>query len=359
MNGGFIFGAKVKTGMKKVLVTGGCGFIGSHTIIELIDNGYSVVSVDNYCNSTPETVDRIEAITGVRIQNYATDLASPTSLDEVVRDHPDIEGVIHFAALKAVGESVEQPLRYYRNNLMSTLNVVQYVLDSDVKCIVFSSSCTVYGIPEKLPVSEATPLQPAASPYGQTKQVGEIIMRDGLTNSQKTGISLRYFNPAGAHPSGLIGESPSNPALNLVPVITETAIGLREEVVIFGDDYDTRDGTCIRDYIHVMDLARAHRLALESYEKGDLRGPFEVLNMGIGEGVTVLEAIKAFEASTGEQLNYRIGPRRSGDVPAVYSDYSEAARVLGWEPHFTVEDIMKTAWEWEKKRRATTTNTSM
>jgi len=337
--------------MKKVLVTGGCGYIGSHTVVDLIDNGYEVISIDNFSNSNRDVVDRIESITGTRIINFDSDLKDPGAFDKIAADHPDIDAVIHFAAYKAVGESVEKPYEYYENNILSTLHTLRYAMNNHLRSFIYSSSCSVYGTPEKLPVTEKTPLQPAESPYARTKQIGEDMMRDCLTRSKVTGVSLRYFNPAGAHESGRMGESPSNPALNLVPVITETAIGLREEVMVFGDDYPTRDGTCIRDYIHVMDLARAHRLALEACESGVLSGPFEVINMGIGEGVTVNEAIRAFIDTTGVDLNYRIGPRRPGDVSAVYSDYSRAKEKLNWEPQYTIEDIMRTAWEWEKNRR--------
>ena len=337
--------------MKKVLVTGGSGYIGSHTVVDLLANGYEVISVDNFSNSNRDAVDRIESITGTRIRNYDLDLRQEDSLSLIAREQPDVEAVIHFAAFKAVGESVEKPYEYYENNILSTLHTLRYAIDNALAGFIYSSSCSVYGTPDELPVTESTPLKPAESPYARTKQIGEDIMRDCLSRSGVTGVSLRYFNPAGAHPSGRMGESPSNPALNPVPVITETAIGLRDEVVVFGDDYPTRDGTCIRDYIHVMDLARAHRLALEACARGDLSGPFEVINMGIGQGVTVSEAIRAFIETTGVNLRYRIGPRRPGDVSAVYSDYNLAREKLGWSPQYTIEDIMQTAWAWEKNRR--------
>ena len=339
--------------MAKVLVTGGMGYIGSHTVAVLIESGYDVVSVDNYANSGPEVIDQIEAITGVRVQNYAADLCDRDAVEAIFEEHADISGVIHFAAYKAVGESVEQPLMYYHNNLDSLINVLDCVTKHSIRCFVYSSSCTVYGIPDVLPVTESTPLKPAESPYGQTKQMGEIIMRDVLARHETTqGVALRYFNPAGAHPTGLMGESPINKALNLVPVITETAYGLRDETVVFGNDYDTRDGTCVRDYIHVVDLARAHQLAMERALEGDLTHPVTYINLGIGQGVTVREAIDAFERVTGEALNYRVGPRRPGDVPAIYSDYSNARDLLGWDPQYGIDDIMKTAWTWEMNRRA-------
>lgn len=337
--------------MSKVLVTGGLGYIGSHTLVVLIEAGYEVVSIDNLSNSDLGVVDQIQEITGVRIENFAIDLCDGPAVKSVFDKHPDFTGVIHFAAFKAVGESVDQPLRYYRNNLVSLINVVEEVKAREIPCLVYSSSCTVYGIPDKLPVTEQTPLQPAESPYGQTKQMGEQILRDALRDSKTQGVALRYFNPAGAHPSALMGESPVNLALNLVPVITETAAGLRDEVVVFGDKYDTRDGTCIRDYIHVMDVARAHQLALEAAIAGKLEAPVENINMGIGQGVTVMETIKAFQRTTGADLNFRIGPARPGDVPAIYADHSRATELLGWEPQYTIDDIMKTAWDWELKRR--------
>jgi len=337
--------------MRKVLVTGGLGYIGSHTLVVLIEAGYDVVSIDNLANSDLGVLDQIEEITGVRVENFTTDLCDGPGVKSAFDKHPDISGVIHFAAYKAVGESVEHPLMYYRNNLVSLINVVQEVKTRRIPCLVYSSSCTVYGIPEKLPVTELTPLQPAESPYGHTKQMGEQILADALRDSKTQGVSLRYFNPAGAHPSALMGESPVNLALNLVPVITETAAGLRDEVVVYGDTYDTRDGTCVRDYIHVMDVARAHKLALEVAIAGDLAKPVETMNMGIGQGVTVMEAIKAFQKTSGMDLNFRIGPARPGDVPAIYADYTKAATLIGWEPQYTIDDIMKTAWDWEVKRR--------
>jgi UDP-glucose 4-epimerase len=337
--------------MSKVLVTGGLGYIGSHTLVVLIEAGYDVVSIDNLANSDLGVIDQIEKITGTRVENFKVDLCDAPDVKTVFDKHPDIMGVIHFAAHKAVGESVEQPLRYYRNNLVSLINVVQEVKTRAIPCLVYSSSCTVYGIPDKLPVTELTPLKPAESPYGQTKQMGEQILLDALKGSRTQGVSLRYFNPAGAHPTAIMGESPVNPALNLVPVITESAAGMRDELVVFGDSYDTRDGTCVRDYIHVMDVARAHKLALEAAVDGKLSHPVETINIGIGQGVTVMEAISAFQKTTGANLNFRIGPARSGDVPSIYADYLKAALLLGWEPQGTIDDIMKTAWDWELKRR--------
>lgn len=337
--------------MKKILVTGGCGYIGSHTIIDLIDAGYTVVSIDNFSNSSPSILNHIAKITGVQVENYAIDLCDEKATADVFAQHPDIAVVIHFAAYKAVGESVIKPVQYFRNNLNSTLNIAEQVRLHNIPCLVYSSSCTVYGDPDKLPVDEHTPLKDATSPYGRTKQMGEQILHDVFLNQSTQVISLRYFNPAGAHPSGDIGEAPSNPALNLVPIITETAAGLRDELIVFGNDYPTRDGTCVRDYIHVMDLARAHTRAFEVVGKIFMQKPVEYINLGIGEGVTVMEAVQAFEKVSGKKLRYRIGPRRPGDVVATYADNTRAKEMLGWEPRYGIEEIMRTAWQWELRRR--------
>lgn len=339
--------------MDKVLVTGGCGYIGSHTVVELIENGYHVISVDNFSNSDASVLDRIERITGITVKNYAIDLCDQVAVESIFREHGDFAGIIHFAAFKAVGESVKLPFRYFRNNVGSAINVADCAVRYRVPCFVYSSSCTVYGIPDRLPVTESTPVKEAESPYGRTKQIGEWIVRDGFKGTGLQAISLRYFNPAGAHPSSELGEDPVNVALNLVPVITETAYGLREQMEVYGNDYDTRDGTCVRDYIHVMDLARAHSLALKTALNQELSKPMEVVNLGIGEGVTVLEAINAFERETGVKLNYRISGRRPGDVPAIYADYNKARQLFGWEPEYGIGDIMRTAWAWEVKRRTT------
>lgn len=337
--------------MKKVLVTGGCGYIGSHTIIDLIDNGYEVISVDNFLNSNETPLAAIAEITGKTVKNYPIDLCDLAATRQIFVENPEISGIIHFAALKAVGESVEKPLWYFNNNLNGLLNILSLCQEFGVQNLIFSSSCSVYGNAEELPVTESTPMQAAESPYARTKQMGEHIIHDVCrANADFKAILLRYFNPAGAHKSTLIGESPVNPALNLVPVITETAIGKRKKITVFGDNYNTRDGSCIRDYIHVMDLANAHTKALEYLLAGKNEQSAEVFNLGIGEGVSVLEAIQAFEKVTGEQLNYEIGPRRAGDVEAIYSNYQSAAEKLGWQPVRGIEDIMKTAWEWEKKR---------
>jgi UDP-glucose 4-epimerase len=337
--------------MSKVLVTGGCGFIGSHTIVDLIDNGFDVISVDNFHNSDPSVLDGIKSITGKRVRNYGIDLCDLEKTRRIFIENPGIKGIIHFAALKSVGESVEQPLLYYRNNLNSLLNILTCMEEFKVNHLIFSSSCSVYGNAKELPVTEATARQEAESPYARTKQIGEDILKDfALMNPKANLVALRYFNPAGAHESACIGESPSNVANNLVPVITETAIGKRTEVVIFGDDYDTRDGSCIRDYIHVMDLARAHVLALQYTMQHRNDENYELFNLGIGEGVSVLEAVHAFENANGVKLRYRIGQRRPGDVVAIYANNDKAKTRLGWQPTRGIESIMRSAWEWEKKR---------
>lgn len=337
--------------MPKILVTGGCGYIGSHTIVDLIGHGFTAVSVDNLLNSNESSLDGVAQITGQKVQNYRTDLCDLEGVRQVFRDHPDIQGVIHFAALKLVGESVEKPQLYYRNNVVGLLNLLECMQDAGVPHLIFSSSCSVYGNASELPVTESTPRQEAESPYARTKQIGEDILQD-LTkvDSRINAILLRYFNPAGAHESARIGEDPSNPATNLVPVITETAAGKRAELVVFGNDYPTRDGSNVRDYIHVMDLANAHTKALQYLLEKRNTDRCEIFNLGIGEGVTVLEAIQAFERATGAKLNYRIGPRRPGDVVAIYANLDKATRLLGWVPQRNIDDIMRTAWAWEQVR---------
>lgn len=338
--------------MTKVLVTGGCGYIGSHTIVDLIDNGFDVISVDNYYNSDGKALEGIQAITGKRVKNYNIDLTDLEDTRSIFQANDDIEGIIHFAALKSVNESVEKPLEYFHNNLNSLLNLLHCVKEFDIKHFIFSSSCSVYGNAKDLPVTEATPLAEAESPYARTKQMGEEILKDFARVSPSNFIVLRYFNPAGAHESALIGEAPVVVASNLVPVITETAIGKRDGMKVFGDDYDTRDGSCIRDFIHVMDLANAHTKALQYSISAKNASNYEIFNLGIGEGVTVLEAIHAFEKVTGKQLNYQITNRREGDVIAIYANNQRAAQKLGWKPRRNIEDIMKTAWTWELRRSA-------
>jgi UDP-glucose 4-epimerase len=342
----------MKNNKKKVLVTGGCGYIGSHTIVDLLDSGYDVVSADNLINSDESVLDVVEELTGLKIVNYTVDLANRNACKNLFASIGHIDAVIHFAALKNVGESVELPLQYYHNNLNSQINLMDMCETYKIRWFVFSSSCSVYGNPDNLPVDENTPHQKAESPYAHTKQIGEEMIHAHVRSKAKVKyVLLRYFNPAGAHPSGLMGENPRNIANNLVPVITETAIGKRDEVVVFGEDYPTRDGSCIRDYIHVMDLAHAHTLALNhliNNNSGQIEA--EAFNLGIGEGVSVKEAITAFERSTGQKLNYRIGPRRAGDVVAVYADAKKARQILGWNTHYTIDQIMQSAWKWELYR---------
>jgi UDP-glucose 4-epimerase len=336
--------------MSKILVTGGCGYIGSHTIIDLIDHGYEVISVDNLVNSSLKSLDRIEQITGVKPINYNLDLSNSNEVEIIFKDHPDLSGIIHFAALKAVGESTQYPLRYFKNNIGSLINTLDCAYKYGVTKFIFSSSCTVYGNTSELPVTENTPLQKPSSPYGQTKQICETILDDTFRYKGGQIVILRYFNPAGAHPSHLIGEESKLAAQNLVPIITETSIGKRDQLQVYGSDYDTRDGTCIRDYIHIMDLAHAHTRALEHLFQKDKHDYFDVFNLGIGSGVSVLEMIKAFEKVSGQKLNYKLAPRRKGDVVAIYSDYTKAKETLAWIPKYTIEDIMHSAWAWENHR---------
>lgn len=333
--------------MSKILITGGCGYIGSHTIVDLITNGFEVISVDNLVNSEIEALSNVEKITGKAVQNYEVDLCDRKALEKVFSENIDISGVIHFAALKAVGESVAKPILYFRNNIVGLINLLDCCVNSNVKHFIFSSSCTVYGNVDHLPVTEETPMKAAESPYGRTKQISEQIIEDTFLNTNISAIHLRYFNPAGAHESNLIGESPRNIALNLIPVITETAIGIREVTTVYGDQYDTRDGSCIRDYIHIMDLADAHTKALQFLEANKNKSKVEIFNLGIGQGVSVLEAIQAFEKVSGKSLNYVIGPARPGDVVAIYADYSKAKKALGWIPKRNIEDIMETSWNWQ------------
>jgi len=336
--------------MSKILVTGGTGYIGSHTLVDLIEAGFEVISVDNYINSDAKPLESIKEITGIQVKNYAVDLCDAKALKEVFEENTDIEGIIHFAALKSVGDSVADPVLYFRNNLVGLINLIECTLKYKIKNFIFSSSCTVYGNTEELPVTESTPEQEAESPYGRTKQIGEKMLKDAFNNTNTKCIALRYFNPAGAHSSIKLGESPVNKALNLVPVITETAIGKRDGMTVFGKDYDTRDGSCIRDYIHVMDLADAHTKAVKYLLGNDQVINFDTYNLGIGNGVSVIEAINAFEKVSGQKLNYEMGDRREGDVIAIYADYSKAKNNLGWTPKYGIEDIMDTAWKWEQAR---------
>jgi UDP-glucose 4-epimerase len=333
-----------------ILVTGGAGYIGSHTIIALIDlSAYDIVSVDNYSNSNARTYDRIEQITGKRVAFIEADVAKREEVEKIFAQFPEITGVIHFAAYKSVPESVAHPEMYFRNNLDSLTNVLETGKKHKLKNVIFSSSCSVYGNIDQLPVSETTPLSKAESPYAETKLLGEKIMQETISAStQMKGISLRYFNPVGAHPSGLIGELPNQRPNNLVPVITQTAIGKIPAMHVFGDDYPTRDGTCIRDYIHVCDIAEAHVLAMKRLIDDPSAPRYDVFNLGSGNGVTVLEAIHAFEKVSGRKLNYVLTERRAGDVTAIYSDSSKAKNILSWETKRSLEEMMASAWKWEQ-----------
>jgi UDP-glucose 4-epimerase len=338
--------------MKKILVTGGCGYIGSHTIVDLIENGFEPVCVDNNSRSTPALLEGIEKITGKKVKNYKVDLCNFDDTYAIFQENTDIVGIIHFAAYKAVGESVEKPLVYFENNLVSLINILKCVKEFNVPYFIFSSSCTVYGNPDEIPVTELTPPKPAESPYGYTKQMGEQIVNETTKSLITKSILLRYFNPVGAHPSIKIGEIPLGKPENLVPIITQTAIGKIPQMKVYGNDYPTRDGSCVRDYIHVSDIAHAHTLALQYLIDEKNHSKCEVFNLGTGNGVTVLELINAFEKVSGVKLNYTIGPRRSGDVVAVYANNSLAKKILGWKPETTLEQMMETAWKWELKLKA-------
>jgi len=335
-----------------VLVTGGCGYIGSHTLVELIVDGIDAVSLDNNVRSDPSSMDGVRAITGRDVANWRIDLRDAEATEAAFASIGGIDAVIHFAAFKSVGESVREPLLYYENNIRSLVNVLRAADRYDVHHVVFSSSCSVYGNVKQLPVTEDTVLGEAESPYARTKQIGEKVLEDLSRVSKGNFVSLRYFNPVGAHASGQLGEVPVGGPENLVPVITQTAIGVRDQLVVFGDDYNTRDGTCVRDYIHVSDIGRAHVDAVRYLLEGRNERNFEVFNLGSGVGYTVLEAIGAFERTTGVRLNYRIGPRRPGDVEAIYSENTRARRTLGWRPARSVDEMMATAWAWEQKLAA-------
>jgi UDP-glucose 4-epimerase len=337
---------------KKILVTGGTGYIGSHTTVELIEEGFEPIIIDNLYNSEAIVVDRIQKITGVKPHLEVFDLCDREKLDRFIQKNNDILAVIHFAAYKAVGESVHKPLEYYRNNLLSLINLLDVMKRHGIPSLVFSSSCTVYGQPEKLPVSEDAPLQPATSPYGNTKQIGESIIRDTTVSDKNLkAISLRYFNPIGAHPSALIGELPRGIPENLVPFLTQTGYGIREELKVFGDDYNTPDGSCIRDYLHVVDLAKAHVIAIKRLIEGKSKTNYEVFNLGTGKGVSVLEAIKSFERVSGIKLKYKIVGRRAGDIEKIWANPSYANKELGWKTLSSLDEAMKTAWDWEKMFR--------
>lgn len=337
---------------EKILVTGGTGYIGSHTAIELIDSGYEPVIVDNLSNSQIEVLDGIEKISGTRPAFEEFDICDLPKLRDFCRRQSGIRAIVHFAALKAVGESVEKPLEYYRNNLVSLMNLLLVMKEFGIPNLVFSSSCTVYGQPEQLPVTETSPVVPANSPYGNTKQICEEIISDTIAASPELrAISLRYFNPIGAHKSALIGELPTGVPQNLVPYITQTAAGVLDHLRIFGDDYDTPDGSGIRDYIYVVDLARAHVTAIARLLEGKGKKSYEVFNLGVGRGWSVLEVVRAFEKATGQKVNCKVYPRRPGDIAQVYADTALANRELGWRADTSLEDALLSAWNWEKRLR--------
>ena len=332
---------------EKILVTGGAGYIGSHTVVELVQAGYEPVIVDNFSNSEESALQGIAAILGREVPCHRVDCTDAEALRKVFEQEQNIAGVIHFAAYKAVGESVSEPLKYYHNNVGSLVTLLQVMQEFNIFNLVFSSSCTVYGIPEKLPVTEQTPVQKANSPYGNTKKIcEEILTYLASSGSSMKSIALRYFNPIGAHPSAKIGELPLGVPSNLVPFITQTAAGIRKELTIFGNDYDTPDGTNVRDYVHVVDLAKAHVVAVERLLQNKVPD-LEFFNVGTGRGNTVLEAVQAFERATGQKLNYKIGPRRAGDVPKIYADVTKATQELGFKTTSTLEEAMKSAWDWQ------------
>ena len=338
--------------MKQILVTGGTGYIGSHTVVELQNAGFKVIIIDNLSNSSMEVLEGIEKITGIRPTFEQFDLIDKDKVEAFFTKYPKIEAIIHFAASKAVGESVEKPLLYYRNNLVSLINLLECQLKFGVSNIVFSSSCTVYGQPDQLPVTEQTPRKDAESPYGNTKRVNEDILKDTIVaNPQIKGIALRYFNPVGAHPSALIGELPLGVPANLVPFITQTAAGLRGELKVFGNDYNTTDGSAVRDYINVVDLAKAHVIAVNRLIENKNKQGYEIFNLGTGKGSSVLEVIQAFEKVTDQKLNYQIVGRREGDITEAYAHTEKANTVLGWKTELSLEEALASAWKWEKKIR--------
>lgn len=337
---------------QKILVTGGTGYIGSHTVVELINEGFETLIIDNLSNSSADVIDQIEKITGTKPGFEVFDLTDLHKLGLFFEENPGIDAIIHFAASKAVGESVEKPLLYYRNNLVSLMNLVECQLKFDVPNIVFSSSCTVYGQPDKLPVTETTPRKDAESPYANTKRMNEDILKDSIhAYPQLKGIALRYFNPIGAHPSALIGELPLGVPQNLVPFITQTAAGLRDELKVFGNDYNTPDGSAVRDYINVVDLAKAHVVAINRLLNKKNKENFEVFNLGTGNGYSVLEIVKGFEKATGLKLNYKIVDRRTGDIEKIWADTTYANNELGWKAEAGLEETLLSAWNWEKKVR--------
>ncbi len=336
----------------KILVTGGLGFIGSHTVVELQKENFDVVIIDDLSNSSLDVLSGIEKISGKKPQFEKLDLKEKADVQNFFKKHNDIAGVIHFAASKAVGESVKKPLMYYENNISTLVYILQEIGKLNHQNFIFSSSCTVYGQADELPITENAPVKPAESPYGNTKQIGEEIIKDACkVNDKLKSIALRYFNPIGAHPSAEIGELPIGVPQNLVPYITQTAIGLREQLSVFGGDYPTEDGTCVRDYIHVVDLAKAHVVALQRLLEKNNKSNYEVFNLGTGKGSSVLEAIKSFEKVSDKKLKYEIVGRREGDVIAAYAETTKANKTLGWKTELTLDDAMESAWKWEQKIR--------
>jgi UDP-glucose 4-epimerase len=337
---------------KRILVTGGIGYIGSHTVVELQNSGYEVIIIDNLSNSRVDVVDNIEKVSGIRPVFEELDCLDYDGLDALFTKYKGIEAIIHFAASKAVGESVQKPLLYYRNNLVSLINLLELMPKHHVGGIVFSSSCTVYGQPDELPVTEEAPIKKAESPYGNTKQINEEIVRDTVASGAPiNAILLRYFNPIGAHSSALLGELPNGVPQNLIPYLTQTAIGIREKLSVFGDDYNTPDGSCIRDFIHVVDLAKAHVIAIDRILQKKQKSNVEVFNIGTGRGLSVLELIDTFERATGVKLNYEIVGRRAGDIEQVWANPDYANKELGWKAETSVEDTLRSAWAWQLKLR--------
>jgi UDP-glucose 4-epimerase len=330
----------------KILLTGGAGFIGSHTAVALIENGFEPIIVDDFRNSEPFVIKNIEKIVGKKITFFATDIGNKKEITDILQKEKPV-GVIHFAADKAVNESVLNPMKYYQNNVLNLINFLEVIGNTKINSFVFSSSCTVYGVPDKIPVKETAPIKPAFSTYGYTKQIGERVLTDFFKTKPNSSLTLlRYFNPIGAHPSGLIGELPIGVPNNLVPYITQTAVGKRKKLTVFGKDYDTDDGTCIRDYIHVIDLANAH---VASLKKGLNRSEsIKIYNVGTGKGASVMDVIDAFEKVCNQKLNYEFGPRREGDVPEIYSDNELIKNKLGWDAKFSLEECLEHSWKWEK-----------
>ncbi|MDD3859429.1 MAG: UDP-glucose 4-epimerase GalE [Bacteroidales bacterium] len=343
--------------MKKIIVTGGAGYIGSHTVVEFQNAGFEVVIIDNLSNSDITVLDGIEKITGKRPVFYKADVSEDTDMEKVFKENNDALAIVHFAAFKAVGESVQKPLMYYKNNIQGIINILLQMQKHNIQNLVFSSSCTVYGQAEVLPVTEDSPVVKAESPYGNTKKICEEIITDALSSDNNLkAIILRYFNPIGAHPSAEIGELPIGIPNNLLPFITQTAIGLREKLSIFGNDYNTPDGTAVRDYINVVDLAKAHVISIQRLLNGENLDNYEVFNIGTGKGTSVLEIVKTFEAATNLKLNYQIVGRRSGDIEQIWADTEKANKILGWKATETLEDTIKSAWNWEKRLHQRTSN---